>query len=468
MGFLTKVSTLARGMFGYDAVSSTGRRKSPVMTTRHEDDELTGVERAGLVNASRDITRNFSLAAWAVRRHLDYVSTFTFQAKTLDASGTKADRKLNKYLEGWMYRASQPKAYDAAGRHSLASATRLAEARRTLDGDILEVRLADGRVQWVEGDRIRDPLGGGDTTRPGDAARLFHGVQVDESGAAVAYAVHRRQRRVGMQFERWLDARNCYLFGYFDRFDQVRGISPLAPALNTLRDTYKGIDYALGKLLVSQLFALAIYRDKSEDMGQAVEGDETGYQIDFGRGPTLLDLEPGDKADFLESKSPSTELQSYLQSTIGMSIKALDIPYSFYAENFTNYSGARQALLQYQMSATTKQGNNRARLDDWTLWRMRLAAIDGELQLDRDPAELNWDWVPAGMPWIDPLKEIQAQKEAIAAGLGSRSEFAKARGRSLDEILDELAAEEEAARERGITFDKTLTQAQQLEVVTNG
>jgi capsid protein len=466
MGFLAKVSTLARGMFGYDAVLSTGRRKSPALTTRHEDDELTGVERAGLVNASRDITRNFSLAAWAVRRHLDYVSTFTFQAKTLDAAG-KADRRLNKYLEGWMYRVSQPREYDAAGRHSLASATRLAEARRTLDGDILEVRLGNGRVQWVEGDRIRDPIGG-DTTRPGDAARLFHGVQVDEAGAALAYAVHKRQRRVGMQFERWLDARNCYLHGYFDRFDQVRGISPLAPALNTLRDTYKGIDYALGKLLVSQLFALAIYREKSEDLGSAAEDDDTGYKIDFGRGPTLLDLEPGDKADFLESKSPSTELQSYLQSTIGMSIKALDIPYSFYAENFTNYSGARQALLQYQMSATTKQGHNRARLDDWTLWRMRLAAIDGELQLDRDPAELNWDWVPAGMPWIDPLKEIQAQKEAIAAGLGSRTEFAKARGRSLDEVLDELAAEEEAARERGITFDKTLTQSQQLEVVTNG
>jgi capsid protein len=52
-------------------------------------------------------------------------------------------------------------------------------------------------------------------------------------------------------FERIVPARNFYHFGYFDRFDQVRGIAPLATAVNTLRDTYEGMDYALAKMKVS-------------------------------------------------------------------------------------------------------------------------------------------------------------------------------------------------------------------------
>ena len=73
--------------------------------------------------------------------------------------------------------------------------------------------------------------------------------------------------------------------------------------------------------------------------------------------------DPGDRAEFLESKSPSTEFQAFSQVMVSVALKALDIPYSFYAENFTNYSGARQALLQYEQSAKIKRMDLQALLD---------------------------------------------------------------------------------------------------------
>jgi len=73
-------------MFGYDAVEAKGKRKAAVAQARAEDGELDQTNRDKLITATRDLCRNFSLAGWAVRRHLDYVSTFSFQAKTGDAA----------------------------------------------------------------------------------------------------------------------------------------------------------------------------------------------------------------------------------------------------------------------------------------------------------------------------------------------------------------------------------------------
>lgn len=463
MGIMANVSRGLRTMFGYDAVSQNGRRKIASLLLRSADDETTQTERGLLTVNGRDIRQNFAIAAWMIRRHLDYVSNFTFQAKTKDTN-------FNKYLEAWVAKVSRPHEYDVAGRRSREAAARMAEAARTVDGDILEVFMSDGRVQAIEGDRVRDPIG--DTSRIYNRDRLFHGVLTDDAGAHLAYAVHARKRYAGgMLFERWVDARNANLFGYFDRFDQVRGVSPLAPALNTLRDTYKGVDYALGKMLVSQLFGLVFYRERAEEMGTKVtEAEGEGYQIDFGKGPLALNLDPGDRAEFLESKTPSVELQQFLQSTISIALKSLDIPFSFYDESFTNYSGARQALLQYQLSASLKQRDGQERLDNWLDRRMRLAADDGELQLNVDPDEIPWEFVPTAIPWIDPLKEVQAQVAAIEAGLTSRTRVVKSLGGNVEDVFDELQAEEAAASARGLRFGVTVASSiqQPPEVVTSG
>ena len=71
-----------RYLFGYDAVESKNRRQAPTGRLRSEDKELLPQQRRKLTSAARDIHRNFTIAAWAIRKHLDYVSTFSFQSGT--------------------------------------------------------------------------------------------------------------------------------------------------------------------------------------------------------------------------------------------------------------------------------------------------------------------------------------------------------------------------------------------------
>jgi lambda family phage portal protein len=421
---------------GYDAVAAKNRRQAPTGILKSEDGENNPTERRKLLSAGRDINRNFALAAWMIRRHLDYVSTFNFQAKTGDPS---LDDQLERLVRWW----SNPYNCDVTGRFSLQKMIRMAEMRRVIDGDVFLLKLRDGTLQAIEGDRVRTPDGGLPDNL--NKSQLTHGVRTAEDGTPEAYCICRRSRTSdagntgsAFEFERLVAARNIYHFAYYDRFDQVRGISPLAPAFNTLRDVYEGFDYALAKLKVSQLFGLVFYREKDDAVGEVATSDDgTGYEVDFGKGPALLDLEPGDKAEFLESKTPSAEFQSFTQSMISVALKALDIPYSFYAENFTNYSGARQALLQYELSAKIKRHDLIQMLDHLTNWRINLWIQDGVLP----DAGYRWDWVPQGISWIDPLKEVNANIAAIQAGLTTRTRVLRQQGEDFYDTADEMADE---------------------------
>lgn len=123
---------------------------------------------------------------------------------------------------------------------------------------------------------------------------------------------------------------------------------------------------------------------------------------------------------------------------IAVALKALDIPYSFYAENFTNYSGARQALLQYELSAKIKREDVVAMLDHLTNWRIKMWIADGVLP----EANYRWEWIPRGVSWIDPLKEINANIAAISSRITSRTRILREQGIDFYDLADELKAEE--------------------------
>lgn len=437
------------GTSGYDAVDPKNRRKAPTGLLRSEDGETTQADRDKLVSGHRDTHRNFSLLAWMIRRHLDYVTTFAFRPKT-------GNKELDKRLRELVREKGKRANFDVAGRHGLHRSLRLAELRRTVDHDVLAVRQNDGRIQWIEGDRIRV---GQDPPASVDVSKITRGVLTNDAGKALAYAVCRRGR-VGLLntdtnfiFEKMVPAQNAYLHAYYDRFDQVRGVSPLAAAINEFRDSYEFLDLARAKMKISQLFALALYRDVVDDEkpSDRLSEDGDGYEVDLGKGPLKIELRPGDKADFLESKTPSAETQQFCELVIQIALKSLDIPYSFFNESFTNYSGSRGALLQYERSTQSKRAENIDLLDWYTSWRLIMCLVDGELPGADPNALINaWEWHAAGVPWLDPLKEILAMKEEVAMGVNSRTRILRERNIEFDDVVDELEYESNRLADAGL------------------
>lgn len=424
----------------YDAAKSGSRRRQPPRAMKSADSMQTTGQRKQLVSGSRDAQRNFAICAWAVRKHLDYVSSVQFRPRTQDA-GFNAD--LAEFFRVW----SRPHNCDVARRHGFNQLIRHWEERRTADGDVGILKLANGQLQTIEGDRIR-----ADAAQADDS--LVHGVRISSTGAAQAYLINKRTKSGGFELEREVQARRMWLFGYFDRIDQVRGVSPLAPAINTLQDVYESFGYALSKAKISQLFGLVFYRDAIEPLeGPANDDDEADadYQVSFDAGNVpVLDLNPGDRAEFLENKTPATEFQEFTRMMVSVALKALDLPYSFFDESHTNYSGARQALLQYEQSAANKRAQLVELLNSIMAWRVAMAVRDRDLIVPKG-LQVRWEWVPNGVPWIDPKKETEADILAINAGLASRTQLVKQRfGQDWLDVVDELEAERREMEQRGL------------------
>jgi capsid protein len=434
------VRALSGDGVGYDAVKDGHRRKAPSINVKSEDGQLTSDQRKRLISGGRDLRRNFPDAAWAIRKHLDFVSTFTFQART-------NDKGLDAEMEVLLAEYSRSYRCDLAARHPLRRMIRIAEACRAVDGDIFLLKLADGRMQGIEGDRVQTASDLPTGYKPED---FTHGILTAKGGRSLEYCVCRRaERGLNLQFDRMFPARWIIPHGFYDRFDQVRGVTPLSTALNSFRDLYEGRGYALAKAKIAQLFGLSIYREASDQLGVPTQRDEDGddvaespgYEINFDKGPVVLDLDPGDRAEFLENKTPSLEFQSFDKIIVASALKSFDIPLSFYDESHTNFFGSKGALQQYLFSANIKRADVVELLDHWTNWRLGMAVAQGELVLPASIAwqDLNWQWVPAGLPWWKPLEEVKAYVEAIGAGLTSTPRACLERGDDAYEIAAEEA-----------------------------
>jgi len=459
--------------FGYDAISATGsgRRRAPQTRIKAEDILLPDRDRKKLVATAQDVQRNFSIAAWAIRKHLDYITSFTFQSKL----GSDFDDEVEAFVRWWGDRNN----CDLRRRHPLRRITRMAEARRIVDGDVFLLKLAGegqsrGKLQAIEGDRVATPSKGPNGFK---ADQWTNGIKTSASGIPQEICINRRSSNGNLEFERIIKAYDAFHYGWFERFDQLRGVSPITAALNTLQDTYEGFDMAFAKLKVSQLFALAFFRDADVGFdGTRATTDanddgiaDSGHEVDFGSGPIQLDLNVGDRAEFLESRSPATETVAFLQMMVHISLKALDLPYSFFDEAHTNFFGSKGALQNYIKSCDNKRADLIELLNEVTAWRLGMAIYDGDLILPHglQYRDLVWEWVPAGIPWWDPSKEVRGHTMAIAAGLDNPQRICRETGTDFFENVDAIAEAMEYARSRGVTLQMATTGTSSMDQVQN-
>jgi len=428
--------------FAYDAATSDNRRRQRPISNKSEDDELAGAQRRKLVSNTRDLYRNFSVARWAIEKYLDHVATFSFQSRT---GIPELDRQIEDLVWWW----SQPLNFDVSGRFIRQKFTRLLEQAAVTDGDIFALKIDDGRVQAIEGDRVQNP-------KPKDfdedeRKKWVNGIKVNPAnGRHIEYCICDRSGKTPAI----IPARFAHHHGYFHRFDQIRGVSPLASALNSFADIYEAQAYALARAKLSQLFALKISRSGDTTLdGNAAPEAGMNYPVDFGGGPSVLDLAPGDDASFMESNQPSSEFASYMERMIQSCLKALDIPYSFYSEDFTNYSGARSALLLYQQSVAVRQCELKRLLDNLLVWRLGLFIQDGYLKLPNGMgiSDLDWEWIGLAIGHIDILKESKAEISMIDNKLASRQEIAKSHGKDWETTVMQLAHEKKVMEELGLS-----------------
>lgn len=429
----------------YDAATTSKKRRTASPIMRSEDAELTVSQRRQLNASARDQRRNISIASWALRKHIDFVSSFDLQVRT-------DDKALNEEIENIMKWWSTANNCDIAGRHNLKRFIKIGEACRTIDGDVGFLRLNSGHMQAIESDRIRTPNRLTSDKEITDLSEYVHGVKCNPAGRAISYAIHNRKGN-GFEYLNDVKASNMFLHAYYMRFDQFRGISPMASAINTLQDLHESFDYNLIKAKMHALFGLAITSEDTasgfpevdaEDGEEADENTEK-YDVKLDGRPMKLELDRGDDVKVIESHTPSGEFQSYSELMIRLALLALDIPYIFFNSKGSSYSAGRMDVLLYLKSAKSKREDNQELLNKITAWKLGQFIGSGILKLPKTMSysDIKWEWLPNGLPWIDPLKEAKANGEAISLKLKSRRTICMEQGYDWEEEHRQIQREEE-------------------------
>jgi capsid protein len=270
-------------------------------------------------------------------------------------------------------------------------------------------------------------------------------------------------------------ADNVIFDAYWTRLSsQFRGVSPLSTAINTVQDIHEAFEFNLIKAKMHALFGVAVMRDAvgtDGDLGGAAgataeteDATATAAGDSFDLNPrsiNIVDLNPGEKIELLESRTPSGEFVegSYLFIQIGM--LALDIPITCFDSRRSSFSARIADLNEYEVSSDYKRTKNRyvrQSYSDWVLqtiwndesstWPLRRVAEANKMRL-RDVQEAV-EWIPSGSPWLDKYKQVQGDQLSIDIGLDNSIDAARRRGQDVFDNIDKQAQVIEYARLKGV------------------
>ncbi len=239
---------------------------------------------------------------------------------------------------------------------------------------------------------------------------------------------------------------------------QLRGLSWLAPVLLAVHEVDQLQDAALVRAKLANLVCAALV--DRDDAGGGLAGDVSAGVLNVGLEPgTILPLRPGTTLEFFDPKE-SEHYGEFIKSHLQAIAAGLGIPYELLTGDLSsvNYSSIRAGLVEF-----------RKRLEHWqynvVVYRLcrpvwdrfiAVAALSGAIDwraYEADRAAFHRvEWLPPKPMWVDPLKDVQAEQAAVAAGFRSRTQVITSMGYDPERVDAEIAADAERARRLGLSI----------------
>ena len=289
---------------------------------------------------------------------------------------------------------------------------------------------------------------------------VVHGVEKDIWGAPVAYHLHKTHPgNSSLPFVRLTDrdlrrvpAENIIHLKFTRRFRQTRGVSILHGVIRRLADIK---DYEESERIAARVAAsLTTVIKKAEDFtGQAdaVTGDRS---FEMQAGMIFDNLQPGEDVSMIKSDRPNQALGSFIQTNQRALAAGTGTNYSSVAKDYNGtFSAQRQEMVESQPAY--------ARLREYFISVairriytefIAAAVLGGVLVLPRgtDMETLfAADMRAPGLPWIDPLKEVQADALTVEQRFKSRSQIIRDRGGDPDVVEKQIAQDRERDQASG-------------------
>lgn len=425
------------------------------------------------------ILRARSRELWA---NNEYAKRFVMQAKTnivgakgitlqnrAKFAGGELDRAANTAIEAAWRDWSKRGQCDVTTKLSRVDIERLIIETVIRDGEILIRRYPryDNKFQYalqlIEADHLDHRLN--EERSDGSAIRM--GVELDTWGKPVRYHLHRKHpgdlQTNTLSDHDVVDAGDIVHIFVPMRAHQTRGIPWMHAAMIALWDVggYREAAIVAARVGASKMGFF------SSPTGEGYTGDDTDSA-----GNTITEAEPG-TFDQLPSDTsletwdptyPHDQFAEFNKAMLRGIAGALGVAYHSFANDLegVNFSSSRAGILEERDTWMCLQEWLAESFHDQVFpeW-LQISLLLGNIRFTSGiplPAS-KYDkfnaptWQGRRWPWVDPLKDIQANREAISARVRSISSVIRETGSDPDDVFEEIQAEREKLTEMGIPLD---------------
>lgn len=493
---------------GYEGADRVGRELASWSPDRRSADGLMGrTEKETLDARGRDMIRNSGMMLGASNTYKDSIvgGQYRLNAKPnwyVLGLDEKWAVEFQKEVEAkWTLWAESPNNWpDASRKNNFTQLVRLGIGCFFSGGEVLgtsEWRPSVKRpmatcIQMVDCDRLSNP---NDTM---DTRFLRRGIERNKYGEAVAawirdghprdamYPESRTWSRVEM-YKPWGRLQVLHLIDQ-TRPDQTRGVAEMVSVLKETRMGKTFHEIALTNAIVQASYAATIESELPSDMVFESIGATTGTNnaalqlmemvAAYNRGGRNLEIDgvkiphlfPGTKLNIRNPGQPGGVGTNFEESLHRYISAGLGLSYEEYSHDYSksNYSSSQAAANNTRRVMLTKKSIVADAMAN-SIYRLWLEEMFSTDQLEcmkalraRDPfffwqgmnteALCQASWIGASAGQVDQMKETQAAKLRIDAGMSTLEDETAKLGKDWRDVMAQLAREKALAEELGLDF----------------
>ena len=308
-------------------------------------------------------------------------------------------------------------------------------ALQMLDADLLDETL---NGQWTNGNDI------------------IMGVEVDRWQKPVAYHLWTRHpSESSMMRERTRIPADEIIHLFLARRTQTRGVPWSSPILLDASTLAAFLEASVHAARIGASRMAAIERDKDVEVEDDEEDSFTSAPDEVAPGQ-FLNLAPGERLSSIDWQYPTGEIDPFTRIIVRELSAGWNVSYASLSGDLSqvNYSSIRAGVLQERDFYRRLQTMLVEQLC-WPVYRAwrDMAIIAGHIPARRDLRDYDRVvWQTRGWPWVDPLKDMEAQKLALDNKLTTRRRILGEQGLDLEEVLEGLAEEEKLIKSLGLSL----------------
>jgi len=419
---------------------------------------------------SRQLVRDFPFFARAVNVLVNFTvgSGIQYQAQIKKSDGT-FNKRINQQIEDAIKWGMDE--LDAAGKLHGDEMERLAKRQDVESGECLLVKtmLPDANrytplaylqyeADWLSSNYAE--------INPGNV--VDQGIEYDPTTGRVAayhFAVPNGYNGItsitaSTKPERIAAERVIHNFDIL-RPGQLRGISPFTTAILIAHDLGDYLDATMDVAkIASKYLAFVTTNDAvAFQMGRTSNDPNSSKKLEEVENAIIEYLRPGEQVQFANHNMPGDQFPAFTKFVLRMVAVATGITYELLTSDYDGISYSNLKGIRNDFIACIRpQQQRHIRHISLPIRReiITAAVLSGKLTLPGYFLDPRKYWAGActapGMESPDPLREGKAWIEQVMYCLRSPQEIAAARGRTLEEILDEIQEADRMMKERDLHY----------------